>query len=186
MSTLFAQDLSEEQVQQFTEFLHSYEDAHSYAGAHGFISALCVIPNNLTKQDWLTAILDEEPQFESEEEAEEIYKSMDQLAGYIDANLSASESTRLPVGPYIVEKGVSPEMEDWCIGFMDAVFMDEENWYEDNEELVTELLLPMAALSDVFDDKELRQLVSNPKKAKQICEQVPQVLIDLYLLFRQE
>ena len=186
MSSMFAQELTDEQIETFAAFLAPYEDAHNYPAAHGYLCAHVIVPTELAPEQLIDGILDEEAQFESEEQKSEIIAIIQQLQNNADAVISSGDPLHIPVHPFILEKEVNPELIDWCLGFMDAVFENEDQWYEGNEEIVAELLLPFAALSDVFDDKELRQLVSSPKKAKQMGEQLPQILIDLYLVYRQE
>ncbi len=51
---------------------------------------------------------------------------------------------------------------------------------------MAELLLPVMAVSDLFDDEDFSQIKSNPKIMEQLSEQIPEVLTDLYLLFHAQ
>jgi uncharacterized protein len=66
---------------------------------------------------------------------------------------------------------------------MEGMFMDEDNWYEGDEDLIADLTLPMVVLSDLIDEPELQPLRRDPKLSRELAQQIPDVLTELYLHF---
>ena len=75
-------------------------------------------------------------------------------------------------------------LANWCIGFMVAHFLDEDRWFAQNEQEVCELLLPIMLASGLFDDeKEFQDIRKDSQLTEDMCSQIPEVLMELYLMF---
>lgn len=66
---------------------------------------------------------------------------------------------------------------------MEGVFLREEQWFGDDEETVAGLLLPIMVASELFEDAEISEIRKDRALSEEMCEQIPEVLIDLYLHF---
>ena len=75
-------------------------------------------------------------------------------------------------------------LANWCTGFMVAHFLNEEAWFEANEQEVGELLLPILLASSLFDDEqEFKDIRKDSQLTEDMCSQIPEVLMELYLIF---
>ena len=88
--------------------------------------------------------------------------------------------------PCELEMGDEPDESDlrgWCIGFMEGVFMREEVWFEDSEEEVSELLLPIMVGSGLFDEQpEFSDIAADRDLVEEMVAQIPEILTALYLI----
>lgn len=74
-------------------------------------------------------------------------------------------------------------LENWCAGFVDAFLENEDDWLEDNEKETADLMVPMLALSGLFDDEDFQRVRKDEKLSQQMADAIPDSLTDLYLLF---
>lgn len=78
-------------------------------------------------------------------------------------------------------------IRNWCSGFCQVYFCTEEKWFEKDEELVGELMLPILALSGLLDeDESFIDIKDNLELLEAFCDQLPDLVLDLYLLFHSE
>jgi uncharacterized protein len=66
---------------------------------------------------------------------------------------------------------------------MTGVFVAEDNWYQDDEEQMAQLLLPFILISGVDDDEALDTLWENSQVVRQMALSIPEILEELYLVF---
>lgn len=168
------------------DYLDQFENAHSVIGAHGFITAVTMSPVRRELEDWLPQLLDEEPTFASNEESEAIKKALKHIASEVEHSLNSGELPDLPISLEWSNPDRQEAIEDWCVGFMDGVFLDDQVWHRNQEEDVAHLLLPMVAISNVIEDPELEKLMDDEKKAQSLANQIRENLLDLYLILHQE
>ena len=100
----------------------------------------------------------------------------------IHATLYHGQPLNLPC-PLALKATEPTDLNDWCVGFMEGMFMEEDNWYEGDEDLIADLTLPMVVLSDLIDEPELQPLRRDPKLSRELAQQIPDVLTELYLHF---
>lgn len=168
------------------DYLSQFENAHSVIGTHGFITAITMSPIHRELEEWLPHLLDAEAVFASNEEAEAIKKALKHIVYQLEQSLNSGDLPDLPISLEWNNPDLQEAIEDWCVGFMDGVFIDEDLWYQKQEEDVAHLLLPMAAISNVFDDPDLEKLMEDDKKAQSLASQIRENLLDLYLILHQE
>ena len=66
---------------------------------------------------------------------------------------------------------------------MEGVFLREAAWFENAEEEVSELLLPIMVVSGLFDDQpEFSDIAADAKLVDDMVEQIPELLTALFLL----
>lgn len=76
------------------------------------------------------------------------------------------------------------EQQAWAIGFMEIVFSHEQAFADADEDELAELLLPIQVASGLFtEEKEFADLYEDDDLLISFLNQVPEVLVDLYLLF---
>ncbi|MGB2129996.1 MAG: UPF0149 family protein, partial [Marinobacterium sp.] len=77
----------------------------------------------------------------------------------------------------------STELTAWSQAFMEGVFQHEDAWFGQEEETVAGLLLPVMVASDLFEDDDVEEINRDRALREEMAVQIPEVLIDLYLLF---
>lgn len=175
--------LTEAEIDQLESFILSpsvSKEALDYLGINGLLCAIAICPAEVPEQEWMEVIFDGIPTYADETQKLQIeglllreYRSLCQEV----------ESEEVPDLPCELEWG-DESLIVWCQGFMEGVFLREDDWFGDHEEDVAEMLLPMMLASDLFEEPEFKELRENPELCEQLCEEIPDLLIDLYLLFR--
>lgn len=161
-----------------------HEEMMTYIQAHGFITALCICPDEIPDEDWLEILFGENPQFNSPEQRADIEHSLIGLKAQIYRTLSTEEEL---VPPCDLDPG-DDELEDseingWCMGFMEGVFLREEAWFAKSEEEVSELLLPIMVGSTLFEEQpEFAEVGQDPDLVADMLERIPELLTSLFLL----
>ncbi len=170
-------------IDQLADWLESddrNEDCFDIHGLHGFLTALFLCSEPLS-DEWLNSAIDQPLSDLPEEEAigfangcVELYKSIsDEL--YSDDNLSL---TFEPTTDY-----ENSDMEAWCQGFMEVVFELPDAWQHKDEEQLALLMLPIETASGFFaDEPDFKKLYSQPALLKQMFNDIPELLTDIYLL----
>ncbi len=169
-------DLTEAEIAELEHFFdqEAGEDCLTFSGAHGFITALSVGPQPLASSVWLPQLLGDEGDIPARI-AHLIQHWQQSVAAhcYHDDGLSLP----CPLDPN------DDDLIDWCSGFMEAVFLDEDRWHAKEEDLIAELTLPMLVFSGLVDDVELQALQNNRKISRQMAERIPDLVAELYLHF---
>lgn len=181
--------LTDDELDQLEEFLYSdqvSEDSLDLIGAHGLFCALNISPNPLDEADLNTLLFDTEPKWQSDEQKQTITNLLNRLYKEIGSNLYSDGEIELPC-----ELSLDPEEEDdisplawWSQAFMEGVFTQEEDWFnKSTEQDVAEMLLPVMVASDLFDEDDINKIRNDEKLCAEMCAQIPELLIDLYLYF---
>ncbi len=175
--------LTEAEVDQLESFILSpavSEDALDYLGIHGLLCAVAICPMEISEQEWMETIFDGNPDYSDETQKLQIeglllreYRSICQEV----------ESEEVPELPCDLDWG-EETLIVWCQGFMEGVFLQESAWFGEYEDQAAELLLPIMLASDLFEEPEFEEMRDNPELCEQLCGEIPELLIDLYLLFR--
>ncbi len=161
-------------------------DALDLIGTHGYLVALAVAPREVPAATWVAELFQGEPDFADDAERERVLALLEQLRHNA---IEALEQGLLPELLFeLTLDGMPPEetpIGDWCAGFMEAVFLDEAAWFEGDEEGAAALLLPFMALSGLFDDEpDMAELAGSPSQLEELVAQLPELVLDLYLLYR--
>lgn len=76
------------------------------------------------------------------------------------------------------------EQQAWAVGFMEIVFAHEAAFAKADEDEFAELLLPIQVASGLFTEEEIfADVYEDDDLLISFLNQVPEVLVDLYLLF---
>ena len=183
-----SEPLTDNQIDQLDAYLLSdkvHEDALDYIALHGYLCALAISPAPLAEQEWLEEVMAETPVQEDSAERHEIFNLMRQELGFLKDCLESDQDIDLPCDLTLeLDQEDDCLLEYWAQGFMELIFSQEEVWFSEQEEDVAECLLPFMLAAKLDEDEELEELRSQPEFCQQLCEQIPELLQDLYLLFR--
>ena len=183
-----SEPLTDNQIDQLDAYLLSdkvHEDALDYIALHGYLCALAISPAPLAEQEWLEEVMAETPVQEDIAERHEIFSLMRQELAFLKVCLESDQDIDLPCDLTLeLDQEDDCLLEYWAQGFMELIFSQEEVWFSEQEEDVAECLLPFMLAAKLDEDEELEELRSQPEFCQQLCEQIPELLQDLYLLFR--
>lgn len=180
--------LTDNQIDQLDAYLLSekvHEDALDYIALHGYLCAIAISPAPLPEQEWLEQVMAETPIQEDSGERHEIFNLMRQELDFLKVCLESDQDIDLPCDLTLeLDQEDDCLLEYWAQGFMELIFSQEEVWFSEQEEDVAECLLPFMLAAKLDEDEELEELRSQPEFCQQLCDQIPELLQDLYLLFR--
>ncbi|WP_106477496.1 YecA/YgfB family protein [Phytohalomonas tamaricis] len=185
--------LDDEALEALDEFLDSDRvdgEALDIFGAHGFLVALAIAPETVDSAVWIPVLFNGEPEFNDDAERDYILGTLETIRS---SAVEAFEQGHLPELPFTLEFTADDEeaLEEtpiaiWCAGFMEGVFLNESSWFGTYEEHAAQLLLPFMALSGLFEeeDPDLAELIQSSQEASRLAQQLPELTLDLYLLYR--
>lgn len=175
-----------QQLARLRAFLDSdelYEESLDYIAAHGYMTALAICPERVPEDEWIAELFAEQPEYESSEQQQDIESALLQLYASIERQLASDEDFVLPCELSLGEEPDESELRGWCIGFMEGVFLREDIWFEEDEDEVSELLLPIMVLSGLFDEQpDFAEIAKDPDLLGDMMDQLPELLTTLFLL----
>ena len=173
-----------QRLQQFLDADDLHDEALDYMAACGYLTALSVSPEDVAEDEWLAELFAETPNYADDQQKTDIVSTLRELKVRLARELASDEDMELPCE---LSPGDEPDYSDlrsWCIGFMEGVFLREEAWFNNDEELVSELLLPVMVGSGLFADQpEFIEIEEDQDMVEDMMEHIPGVLTQLFLLF---
>lgn len=177
----FAEQLS--RLQAFLDADELHDEALDYVAAHGYLTALSICPDQVPQREWIDALFAEPPHYRSDAEREEIEATLVQLQAHIARQLASDDDPEVPCELDLGEDPDDSELRGWCIGFMEGVFLREAAWFDDAEDEVSELLLPIMVGSGLFDEQpEFSDIAADRDLVEEMVAQIPEILTALYLI----
>jgi uncharacterized protein len=176
-----------DQLQRLQEFLDAddlHDEALDYMAACGYLAALSVSPEAVSSEEWLAELFAETPNYADDQQQADIVGTLEELKSRIARELASDEDLELPCELSLGDEPDYSDLRSWCIGFMEGVFLREEAWFENDEELVSELLLPVMVGSGLFaEEPEFAEIDKDQDMVEDMMEHIPGVLTQLFLLF---
>ncbi len=153
---------------------------------HGYLTAQVISPRPNSPEQ-ICAIMFPQPE-QTGLSTEELTLQIQGVLALLDSQFQDDENGfDIPVAIDEDEDLLDSELADWCAGFLEAHMSQEEEWLAHNEQEVAELLLPIAALSGIFaDEEDFEAMSGNPELLEDMADQLPEVLVELYLLMRTD
>lgn len=152
--------------------------------AHGHLTAQVLSPSPDTPEKIVEHLLSSPAP--SDAEKKQLIEATQQLLTAID-NQFNDEQVPLAL-PFTLEEDeelLESPLTDWCAAFMEVHMDQQDAWLGDQEEEMTQLLLPIALLSALFVDEEpFQELYEDEELLYDMVEHLPQLLTDLYLQFK--
>lgn len=154
-------------------------DEFDFAFVHGLLVANTISIHQEGHQKLLQCIFDQDDPFTD--------KGLKQWAPLIDNEIKA-------IDRLLQEEGGGADLFPlhrekfalWCSGFIELHFLQEELWLKNREQEVSELLLPIMMFSGLFlEEAEFKAMSNDQQLLEDMKEQLPDVLTELYLLFRE-
>jgi len=144
----------------------------------GFIIALAVINCDLPFTDIVANLFDDEQIYYQHPEQKQIN---DYLADLKDKALSCLIAEN-------VDELLNDEVsEDFCIGFVAGIYCIFADLNDELKTEVAELLSPIAFVANLYDeDSDLAQIAKNAEETEILLAEIPNSIIDLFLLFNAD
>ena len=184
--------LSEQQVEQLEDILfaeHLNEEALDYFGFHGLICANVVGPVEFDTSTLISIIFGDDGIKLSDTELALIKECIELIKSSLIENIDAGEDIFLPYSTEVDEDNDTHYdacLESWCGGFMEGFFHKEKAWFCKGEDITAELLLPIMALSGLFESDEFQEIRRNEKLLTQFEEIMPEQLVDIFLFYHSD
>ncbi len=167
-------------IEMLADYLDGEQNEHGldFAATHGFLCATVVGP---ALKDWLSQLFEEKQNTVPKDIIEQIKLWRDD----IQQTLSNEEDIEFPFE--IEEATEDSSLGDWSVGFIDALFLNDEAWFEANDEMDEEaiimLTLPMMVFSGIEGETEMDNIRRNGDLMDELAEEIPENLTKLYLLY---
>lgn len=182
--------LNEDELETLGLFLEEEYDAREaldFFGAHGLLTALSAGPIEKNTLEAMEIIFEQPAEYKDASEQQQIQSLLEKLHKEIRETLNNGGSFLVPCELTLEvehEDDESP-LQQWCAGFMEGCFINQEAWYAKEPELIAELMLPIMYASGLFDDEqEMQDIEANLKLENQLLNEIPDLITDLYLEFR--
>lgn len=185
--TLTAENIEKLEAILFSEDVT--EEALDYFGLHGLICAATVGPvviNNkriieITFGNDTPTLQDDDQEFLNDVINEVTRSVKEQLLDESDIHLPYTDEHENDEGSHY-----DACLESWCTGFLEGFFDNEKVWFTKGEDVAAELLLPIMALSGLFESDEFKDIRKNDKLMTQFEEVMPDQLVDIFLFYHSE
>ena len=176
--------LSQKQIQILEEILFDEEqetELFDYFSLHGLVCACIVSPKEYSKSQIFSVIFEDISANLTPEQRANSEKILSTLIDTITHTLLQGEQVPLPHADQ--EEHEEEAINHWCVGFIEGFLLDEALWFEDQAEIVAELLLPFMVLSELFDDEDFQEIKQNEILIDQFYENLSDALTDLFLFY---
>lgn len=155
------------------------DEALDFFGLHGAICASVIGPRPLSTTD-MFALATAQESVPDNTVPDLFVQAVDRLSQHIASTLESGEPLSLPEPE---DDDPLNALENWCAGFIDAFMQQEALWLEAGEEEVAAMMVPIMALSGLFEDEEFQKLLANDEMAMQMADAIPEAVTDIYLLY---
>ncbi len=175
--------LNDEQLEQLDELLVLFnteeEDADLFVTL-GYLTAQALQPAVFNATSWLKELLIK-PVDTKSIQGQQLIDLLTLAATTARQGFYQGSGIELPFDLEMATEDDEYEIGDWCAGFMQAVFEQEDAWFGTNEPAMAELLIPIMALSGLFaEEEEFIEIEEDPQLMEQLAKQLPDLLLDIY------
>ncbi|MBF7686851.1 YecA/YgfB family protein [Acinetobacter rathckeae] len=160
------------------EYLDGETNEHGldFAATHGFLSAIAVGPSF---DRWLAELFDGKQNTVPKEVVTQVKLWLDDIR----QDLANEDGISFPFE--VEEADTESSLGDWAVGFVDAMFLNEEAWFAPEfEEQLVDLTLPIMVFSGIDDeDPQMESFRRNGQLMDELAEEIPDNLNELYLMY---
>lgn len=165
-------------LDQLSDYLDGERNEYGldFAATHGFLCAVAVGPN---LPNWQKLLFDGH----DKEVPPAILQLINDWLANIRQTLDNEDTIEFPFE--IEEADVDSSLGDWSVGFVDAMFLNEDAWFiDDIEDALIELTLPMMVFSGIDEeDPQMESFRRNGQLMDDMAQEIPENLSDIYLLY---
>ncbi len=181
--------LSDAEYERLAVFLSSDAtsvDCMVIDGADGFLTAIACGPEAVKPSEWLSVMWGkDEPNFESQQQAEDILGLIIRLSNSI-ADVLGQQG---PIEPLVTigetESGDEVVVSEiWCAGFLEGMRLRWDPWDVCLDELA-DSIAPILALGGDPEDPQRRKLLSDRALVDQLTQMLPEAVQAIYDFWRE-
>ena len=169
-------------LQQFLES-DKVDNALDIIETHGFLCSLIIGPVQLEEKEWLEFVFDTTPRFNDKEEEKQIESLLIKLFNAIDTELSSGLRLQVPCKLNLYPDPERAPLRAWACGFMECMLTFEDQWFEQSEDIIAELTLPILLASGLSEDEEVQTLQKNQSLCENLYKEIPEVITDIFLFY---
>jgi uncharacterized protein len=179
----FTQDI-DLQIESILSRPELEEDALDFMGCDGAMAAFVIMPERVDIDKVLLHVLDEGVNQITPKDKDTLSEALKMKMAAYQIQFESEGSYTLP---WMEEEDFPEEaLESWMAGFAEVVFSHEATWFNSkHEQAASELLMPFITLSGLLED-ETSEILDNEDLITQWIEEIPDLLVDLFLLYRVE
>lgn len=176
--------LPEHTLDELASFLdgEANENGLDFVSTHGFLTGITVGPRGVLDDAALLALFDEQAPLANPQASADLLNDLRAWQKSIHAALYHGARIDLPCA-LEVAANEDTDLNAWCAGFMEALFLDEEAWYANDEDDIADMTMPMLVLSDLIDDEDFAALRRDHKMLVSMAREIPELITSLYLYF---
>lgn len=184
---MISQPLDDEAYNRLEEFLISEQTPAMTMPLdmlEGFLTAVASSPYEIKPSEWLPYVwgLDEEPKYESDEEAEEIAGLLMNFYYEIVDHLE-TDDIYMPLWTDLDGEDIDLSCHIWCLGYTKGMELDLESWasIKEDSEIYTYLVpILLSAMDPENPPTEFEDIITDPKQRQILREGVPESICVLY------
>lgn len=176
--------LSDNAIDQLEELLFDEslsDDTLDYFGLHGLVSAAVVGPIQLESTEIMSICLAEQTLNGMDQELDHLSACIELMRAELVESLTEGDAIFLPFEDE--DDHYEDALISWCAGFVEGLLANENAWFDKNEEVSAELLLPYMALSGLFDNEDFAPIINNKKLMQQFETVIAEQLTDVFLFY---
>lgn len=156
-------------------------DTLNAEGVHGALTAWAVTGKSELPDDFDAHVLSDDLGEVSAEDRQTLNTLWAELLNEILTGLYDDSELALPFDTTL--QWEDSEQQAWCLGFMEMLFAQEHAFSHVREDALAEVLLPIQVGSGLFmQEAEFRDIYKDDALLASLLQQIPEVLVDLYLL----
>jgi uncharacterized protein len=160
---------------------HAHEDALEAASVHGSLSFLAVAGQTRCSDDFVQRVWGDDLSDLPNSVLTQWCSYAEQLLGDLSSAMNDGLAPELPFNPTLDWE--DSEQQAWCVGFMLTLF-DWDEPIPSDVDAWAEAMLPIEVGSGLFvDHPEFSSLYADAELLSSLLEQIPELLVDLFLLF---
>ncbi|WLD59326.1 YecA family protein [Salinispirillum sp. LH 10-3-1] len=158
------------------------EDTLDGMCVHGALTAWAISGGTKLPADFAAHVFGDDLADVPKDELTQLEAQWQEMLDLIHAALYDDTDLELPFD--ITLDWEDSEQQAWAVGFMEIVFAHENAFAEADEDEFAELLLPIQVASGLFMEEDIfADVYKDDDLLISFLNQVPEVLVDMYLLF---
>ncbi|WP_396586805.1 YecA family protein [Bermanella sp. R86510] len=184
--------LNEDQLETLALFLEEQTelaDGLDFFAVHGLFTANAIAREAMPWSALAPLVFASEVKWQSNKQQSEIEHLLSILQTEIIELVESGQSFPVPCDLNVEadEDGESAPLENWTMGFLLLSMENEDAWYGEHEAKAAELLFPIVYASGVNSDApEFAEIDEDEQLSQQVCADIPDNVIDLFLLYHGE
>lgn len=153
--------------------------------AHGYIAATVISPEPTNDDRLFQEILGDNAETVDEAVTESFRTGILQLKAMVSRQLLMAETLEMPCELDVGVANEPSDIERWCMAFVEKHFTAEDAWFDADESVAANLLLPVICGSGLVEDAEIDKIRADTEMYISMLEDIPELAVDMYAFYHQ-